>query len=256
ATAIYPAAPARLDEIRVVEGERVNAGDPLFALSAPDLTQELSQTRLRIAIAQTTLMRDAAMPDGAVRAGVSEERLASDLATWRGLAERARRVQAVAPHDGIVRDVARGLSPGVWVAMESPLFRIVEGPARLTAYVDAADLGRIDTGLRGRFLPDDPAARSLEVEIVNIAVVAETELDIASFADIHGGPIAASRDEQGRLIPSRAVWRVELALVEDDEAEPPASAVPGKVRFSVPGEAPIARVFRNVAAIVIRESWF
>jgi putative peptide zinc metalloprotease protein len=257
ATAIYPATPAQLDEIRVAEGERVAAGDALLTLTAPDLTHELSQTRLRIAIAQTTLMREAAMPDGAVRAGVSEERLASDLAAWRGLAERARRLQAVAPHDGIVRDVARGLSPGLWVAVENPLFRIVEGPARLTAYVEAADLGRIETGLRGRFLPDDPAARPREVEIVSIAVVAETELDIASFADIHGGPIAAGRDERGRLIPSRAIWRVELALVADEyNSEPPASAVPGKVRFSVPGEAPIARVFRNVAAIVIRESWF
>ncbi len=256
ATPVHPAAAAQLDAIHVREGQGVAAGEILFSLTAPDLVHDLEQTRRQILIARTMLHREAALPEGAVSAGVSQERLAADLASWRGLADQVRRLQATAPHDGVVRDRARGLSPGLWVDVERPLLWIVEGPGRVVGYVEGGDLARVEPGLRGRFFPDDPARSPVPVEILRIAPVAENSLANAAFAVEHGGAIPALRDERGRYVPQRAIWRVDMTIRDAEISEQPATAISGKVRFRVAGDAPAARIFRGIAAILIRESWF
>jgi len=275
ASVLFAATPAQLIELRVEDGASVKAGDTLMVLAAPDLDHRMAQARTRITIAQLTIQRQAARPEGVARMGIVEEELAADLATWRGLDQQARRLTITAPHDGVVRDLARALHPGRWIGADLLLARVVSGPARIEGYVEAQDVARIAVGAHGRFIPDDPARAPHAVIINRIEPAAAGSLTIEALASTHGGPIAVNRDPDGRLIPLRAIWGVGLALTASDGAAPaphretvPHSAsidggneptqitVAGKVKLSIAGEAPLTRLWRAAIGLVIRESGF
>jgi putative peptide zinc metalloprotease protein len=275
ASVLYAPAPAQIVEVSVKDGTRVKAGETLMVLAAPDLDHRMAQARRRIVLAQLTLQRQAARPESASRTGVVEEELAADLAMWRGLAEQAQRLTITAPHDGIVRDMSRGLDAGRWIGVETRLARVVAGPQRVEGYAEAADVSRLSVGTRGRFIPDDPARASQAIVITLIDPTAAGSLTIEALASPNGGPIAANRDPEGRLTPARAVWSVGFAIQKSKDPEkikdpktltPEAAngddqsdvqiAVSGRVKLSTAGEAPFARLWRAAIGLIIRESGF
>lgn len=268
-SALYAPAPAQIVDVRVKDGAHVKAGDTLMVLAAPDLDHRMAQARRRIMMAQLTLQRQAARPEGVARIGVVEEELAADLAMWRGLAEQAQRLTVTAPHDGIVRDVARGLEAGRWVSADLRLARVIDGPPRVEGYAEASDISRLSVGTRGRFIPDDPARLSQPVIIMRVDPAAAGSLTIEALASVNGGPVAANRDPEGRLIPARAVWGVGFEQPGAESQKPLAAAsappdngadfqtaISGRVKLALAGEAPLARLWRAAVSLVIRESGF
>ncbi len=253
---IFPPTAARIASVAVREGQTVKAGDVLMRLESPDLDHRAGQAARSIALAQLQLQRLAGVPEGAARAAVIEERLAADLAAWRGFADQARRLAVVAPHDGIVRDLARGLAEGRWVSGDTRLMRVVGGPIRVEAYLEGQDARRLAPGMRGQFVPADGAQASRPVTLLAIAPAASETIDIEALASVHGGPVPAERAPDGRIVPARAVWKASFAMGAGAGAGADFSAQPGTVRLSAAGEAPVARLWRRIAAIIVRESGF
>lgn len=253
ASPLHAPVPARIVEVRVRDGQAVAEGDVLYQLAAPDLDHQILRLRHRIASAQRLLQRQAANPGTAARAGVLEQELAADLAAWRGLMEQAARLSVRAPHAGTVRDVARGLHAGRWIAPDLRLARVVAGPARIEGYAEASDMLRLAPGLTGRFVPDDPAQPARTVALARIAPAAAATVTLEGLASVHRGPVPAQRNPDGEIVPSRAIWGVGFDLTSP---EAPAATAQGVVRIDLPGEAPILWLWRRVAALVIRESGF
>jgi putative peptide zinc metalloprotease protein len=70
---------------------------------------------------------------------------------------------------------------------------------------------------------------------------------------VFGGPIAVREDDRGRLIPETGVYRVVL---RPEVAQAPGQVVVGTARVAADPVSPLGRLWRAVAAVLIRESGF
>lgn len=256
---LHPPAPARIAEVLARPDQMVAAGDPVVRLVNPDLDQRILMVQLELDVTQRLLQRQAASAAAAAEVGVLEGRLAARLAELDGyLAERDRLVVR-APRDGVFRDPPPDLAPGLWVSPGRVLGRIVaaEG-ARIEAYVEGADLPRLDVGARGRFVTDDPARDPIEVVVTAVSATAAETLDQPVLASQNGGPIASEPDADRRPVPRNAVYRVWLEPVTT--ADLPAAGQPqmlrGMVRIAAPAESFAVATWRRAAAVLVRESGF
>lgn len=254
-TAVHPAMPAELAELRAARGDSVAQGDVLAVLRVPELEHRIVREQRRAAMLTEALRRHAAQPEAARDVGVLQEELASALSALSGLLEHRRELTVTAPHAGMVTDLADGLRPGVWLAADRAIATVVDPQrARLWAYVDGSDLGRLTEGAPARFYPEDPLRPSIDATVTAVETVNVAALDMPYLASLHDGPIAVREDAEGRLVPERSIYRVALAPLEP-------VPVPEQVRrgtVHVEGEARslVDRAWRAVAAVLVRESGF
>lgn len=253
--ALYPAVAARVGAVHVTEGQAVQPGDVLFELESPDLERRLIQARQRLEVTQLMIRRSAASGETAESVGVLVTELAADLAAYRGLVEEAEQLTVRAPMAGVVVDMPRGLAPGRWVSVKQMLGRVVDPSAsRLDAYAIGADLDRLRLGANGRFLPEDPGRESVDVAVVEIDSMGVAHLDRPYLASIYGGAIAVRADHERKAVPEEAIYRVVLSPADGIAA--PAQVTRGTVSIEAEADSPLRRLWRTVAAVLIRESGF
>lgn len=250
---IFPPAPARLERLSLEAGQRVEAGQVLAVLSAPDLDHEIAQSERRIALHQAMLLREAASPQAAQGTPILRRQLMSETARLHGLQERRERLTLRAPLSGWVGAVSPGLHPGRWLPANQPLAHLVEaGHSRLIGYVAETERERLAVGRTGTFYPDDPALPPLAVEVVEIAEVGSQGLDQPALASPFGGPIAASVTAEGVIVPTQGVYRV-LLRPQDPLAAPP-QMIRGTTRLTAESRSPLGRLWRHAGSVLIRES--
>ena len=174
------------------------------------------------------------------------------MATLARLRAEAARLAADAPIAGRLElpapDAGRvGPSrPPNWPVSSGPR------PAARGLPSDALEAG--DTRWRGVCsTADDPGRPPIAATVVEVEAVGEAHLDSPYLASVFGGPIAVREDDRGRLVPETAVYRVILA---PDAAGAPERVVVGTARVEADPVSPIGRLWRTVAAVLIRESGF
>ena len=253
---LFSPAPARLDAVLAGEGARLRAGAPVYRLSSPHLEQRLHMAELELAALQHEILtRSASRWSAGGAVGVLEEQLAQALADVRGLRAQMARLEIAAPLTGALYDTPRHLAPGRWIGEGETLGRIVDNDgARLHAYLDAAQLARIDVGAPAVFYPDDIARPPIAARVAAI-----DEVDVKSFerpwlTSRYGGRIAVQPDENDKLTPVEPVYRVELAIAAPLAAPPQVLA--GVARIDAQAQSPLSGIWRNAVAVVIRESGF
>ena len=176
------------------------------------------------------------------------------LATWRGLADQAAKLEVKAPIAGKIVDLSEELRPGTWVAANERLLTIMQPDrAQIEAYVSEADLARIAIGTRPQSsIPSRVgASRSTRMWCASSApmprVLAEPISPRASVA-----AFAVREMKSSELVPESAVYRV---MLEPDGAHAaPARVLRGHVVLSGTPESLAARAWRRVVAVAIRES--
>lgn len=250
---LHPPVPARIAEVAAGEGANLAAGDPVMRLDSPDLALQLELTARRVDLLQQLIARRAAGGETAEAVGVLEQELATELATLRGLRAEAARLALTAPIAGRLADLPPGLAPGRWVRPTDRLGRIVGADASLVAWLPEHALERVTPGAAARFYPDDPGRAPIAATVVEVEAVGEVHLDSPYLASVFGGPIAVREDDRGRLVPETAVYRVILA---PDAVGAPERVVVGTARVEADPVSPIGRLWRTVAAVLIRESGF
>jgi putative peptide zinc metalloprotease protein len=251
---LYAPVPARIAEVRIAAGERVEAGQILLDLASPELDHALAQEERRIAQLQHRMLRLAASQEAPEDLGVLQGRLAEALASREGLRERREALVLRAPFAGRVADLADGAAAGGWVGPERRLALLVaEGGARLVGYVGSRDRHRLAPGRPAVFHPDDPLAPRIEAVASEIDPVNLAALDTPFVAARYGGGIAV-RPREDRLVPVETVYRAAF------EPAAPLAAPPrilrGVIRVESEAESLAGRAWRRIAAVAVRESGF
>lgn len=254
ATALHAPLPARLKRLHVTDGQPVEQGALLIELESPDLDAKQTIARREIELLQLQLRRQAGRSETVADVGVLEQRLAEALAEYRGLAAQRQRLQLRAAQAGTVRDLARDLTPGRWLAPQTVLLRVVEPGLRLRGYLEAAALWRVEAGAEGRFVADDPTRAALPVRLAEVDATGAAHLELEALASDRGGPIAVRRDEQQRAVPVQGQYGVRLEL--RDAFPAPVRPLRGVVVLEGEGESLLGLVGRRLAALGIRESGF
>ncbi|MEQ8964465.1 MAG: HlyD family efflux transporter periplasmic adaptor subunit [Azospirillaceae bacterium] len=255
ASALYAPVPGRIAALPVARGERVAAGAPVVVLESPDLVAEIALARRRALLLARLIERRAAGAQAPDTVGVLESELAAERATLEGLEARAARLVVRAPIDGRLVERDPALRPGLWVAADRPLGRVVDSrAARATAYLPESALDRVAVGGRARLTPADSTRPAIAARIDSIERVAVARLDRPLLASTEGGPIAARADSQGRPVPETALYRVVLAPEPGTQA--PERVIRATARLEADPASPAGRLARTVAAVLIRESGF
>ncbi|WP_437889862.1 HlyD family efflux transporter periplasmic adaptor subunit [Phytobacter sp. V91] len=252
---LYAPVAAQLVTLNVRDGERVQAGQLLLTLDAPDLNARLAIARQKIAILQLQLRRQAALRDTVADSLILEQQLAESLAEHRGLTAQRNRLEIRAPASGVVRDLERNLVAGRWLTVDQPLVRVVNtGEGRLRGYLEEGNLGRVVAGESGRFITDDPGREALEVQLQGVDPTASPFIEREALTSDHGGPVAVRRDAEKRPRPIQGWYGVDITL--SDGQKPPMQPLRGVVVVKGKPESLFSRLWRRIAVVGIRESGF
>lgn len=219
---------AVVDELLVRDGQAVRAGQVLARLSSPELSRQQAVASANRVLTEERLDRIAADVQDRSDAQVLLRLQGEAQAELAGLAERARRLVVVAPVDGRLVDLLPGLQPGRWVRPDQVLGRLLQGQTQdVRAYVPAADLGRVQVGAAGRFVPDDLSLPALAVQVAAVDASSSEFIQPEALASTQGGPLAVQADAQGRLQPLQPVHALRLTVQPTNS---PADPLPRQLR--------------------------
>ena len=259
---LYAPEPARILEVRLEPGMRVSAGDPLVVLGSRDLEFRERRTRERLRLVRLRLRRLAADRRDLEEHAVLLRRRAALERELAGLAERRERLVLRAAFDGVVTHVISGLRPGMWANETVMLARVVTPDSRVvSALVPEEDVDRLKPGARAVFVPDDPGLARVPVELEEIGAVRRSGRDLAYLSSIHGGPVAAERDERGEIrmlkgmFPVRLLTRREGKEGGDRDRICPMTCT-GRVVVEARRESLAGRIARRILSVLLRESGF
>jgi putative peptide zinc metalloprotease protein len=251
---IYAPVDARVEVAPAPAGAAVNAGQALLRLEAPELSYQLAEAEREIEVLRWQLSVLGLEARIAGRAQIIEAELRTTLDKRRGLLEQHRRLTMIATFAGDIGERAAGLTVGSWVGAGDPLLTLVDATTlTTTAYVSEVRLSRISIGTEGRFYPADGAREPVRVTIRAIDQAALREVDQALMASPNGGSVPARALPDGRLVPTTAVYRVQL--------DAPAVAgiggmVIGRVVLNGTPESLLAGLWRRARGVVRRELAF
>lgn len=252
--------PARLRRLAVEPGTSVAAGDVIAELEQPDLAAELDATGHRVRALREWLRSETSRLAAPERQQRVAEELAGAERAARGLQERQARLTLRAPYAGRVAALADGLLPGVWLSPRQTLAQIIDpAAARIEALVPEDRLTSVARavadGAAARFHPDTPERPVLGALVLALAPAASRTLDAQPLlASVYGGPLAATRDAHGRLLPQTPVYRLDLQPAAGAAA--PERRLRGTLVLEVEAEPLLTQVWRRIAAVLIRESGF
>lgn len=247
---------ARVVALHVNEGQRVAAGAPMVTLTSRALDEEERKARIRLKLVRLRLRRLAASRADLRQHEVLKRQLASLQSRLRGIAKRREALVIRAPFAGVVRHVMPGLKPGVRVAPEALLARLVDpAGAVVRALAPEGEVARLRAGARARFVAADPLKPVLPVRLEEIGAVRREGRDLTYLASLHGGPVAAQRDEKGRVQTRKGMFPVLLSP-QDAGAPPCLVACTGTVLVTAERRSIAGRMARRIAAVLLRESGF
>lgn len=253
-TALHAPVAARVRQVNVQDGQRVEQGAVLVELESPDIESRSVIVRREIDILQLQLRRQAGRSETAADVGILEQRLAESVAEYRGLQARRERLLLRATQAGQVRDLMPNLRAGRWVSTHEPLARIVEEGTRLRGYLAEEDLWRVAPGASGRFVADDPMRPAWSVELLDIDTNGVSVIDQEALSSDHHGPIAVRRGENRRPEPVQAQYGARLKLL--DEVPTPSHPLRGVAVLQGRSESLLGIAWRRIAALGVRESGF
>lgn len=255
---LYPQEPGRIERLDVSIGQAVKAGDVLFVIDAPQISEELKIAEVEIELARSRLARVAANADDLAQRSVIESELGASLARKRGLEERRTALVVRAPFDGTITDVNPEILPGQWVGRAEQIAFLSSGQGSVArGYVAGNDSARLSPNAAGWFVPDDISQPKLPVTLAAIAEAGAREIEVPQLSSQHHGAIAvhvASEGKRQRLVPVSAQYAV-VATIDGDIFVPPRS-VQGVMLLHGEGVSFAERMWRRVLMVLFREAGF
>lgn len=252
---VYAPEAGRLTALPTRPGERFARGEVVATIESPAVSgqQEVALARvegLRQQVAAAGF--DPSLQPQLMSLQAELQAAEADLANN---AEQAGRLELRAPFAGRLADVDPDLRPGDWVPKGAPI-AVVAGGSRwqVVAYVEAEDAARLKVGDRARFTPQNAKVQPIGLVVDQIDADATRALPSALFAASSGGDVLV-RQQEGRLTPERAVYRVRLSAPKAPE-KLEGHTWRGKVVIQGDWSSPGWRYLRAAIAVLVRESGF
>lgn len=247
---VYPPYPSVVGTIRT--SGRVEAGDLLAQLDAPDLRYQSLRNQARVQGLSAQLTGLQGQERGLDQASATVQRLGEQLAEVQATGEELGRLQLKAEFAGMWLDVNPQKQPGTWVNTREPLGIVVDPQHWLVdAYVGQDDIERLAPGAGAVFYLDQ-SLEALRGTVVEIDTTHAARISYPMLATRHGGPIAIAAQSQ-ELIPEDPRFRIRIEL---ESAPTSLRETRGEVLIDGRRRSPLGEALRNLLAIVIRESGF
>ncbi|MDI1277185.1 HlyD family efflux transporter periplasmic adaptor subunit [Methylobacter sp.] len=253
-TELFMPLPAKLDKILVAKGETVKSGQALVQFSSPDLESKLEQSKIKIDSLrweQSFHGQEKSLSD---RHLVVMSELESALSEYDSLMDERKRLTVVAPFDGEIIEINDQLNVGEWIAKDEPLLTVGQFDSyQIEAFLAEDHLGQIQPGAKADFYPEQLDWPGMPCRIIRIDNAAAMQLPPV-FTSRYNGSIAIRGNNKEVLVPETSVYRVWLQPMET--GEPIHRAIKGNVLIDGKPESVASFLWRQVAAVLIRESGF
>ena len=253
---LFAPEPAQVSMLIDNDDGRVSSGQVIARLDSPDVRYQLETVRREIALLELKFARRVGSLLERDRASIVVQQLAEKTAEAEGLEKRLEQLVVRAPFDGrLFRD--RWPTIGQWIAPKDRLATVVgDDGTVVTAFVDESNLQRLREGGQGRFIADFGDRSAIDVRVVAIDVAATDELPFKELVSDFGGPVAARKEPGAETYRTeRAYYRIELSPLKQFTT-PLASRQIGVAALEADGVSVVAKAWRQVAGVLIRESGF
>lgn len=237
ATVMMPIAPrisAKLAELNVDEGSKVEKGQVLARLEDADLQSGLQQFRSQEALAKKAYDRKAILVKFGAVSKADYDSAKSEWESAKALSAKASTeanfMKLIAPDDGLV--IKRDGEIGQLIPAQQPVFWMsCCAPLRISVEVNEEDIVQVKSGqevlIRADAFPDqvfngkvqsitpkgDPIARTYRVRV---EFVGDLPLQIGMTAETN---IIISKNDHALLVPTTAVSDHKLWLIKDSKLE-------------------------------------
>ncbi|GAA0693122.1 hypothetical protein GCM10009104_20480 [Marinobacterium maritimum] len=246
---------AQVEKVLVSAGLRVVEGQTLLRLTAPELNQQMEQTREQLQLVELKLSRQSASRDAQTDQAVNLERLRQLKEQLAGLVLREQKLVIRAPFGGVV-SAMETLSPGQWVGRDQPLLTLVDtGQVMVEGLVHERDLNLLQPGQAGVFIAASGEHPSVPVRLQQIDISAVPSLPYPELGSEAGGPVAVRRQDE-QLIPEAAHYRVQLTPESREPVVSQPARQAGVLVINGKPRSALLHQLQRVAALFIRESGF
>lgn len=180
--------------------------------------------------------------------------LESAVSEYDGLMDEHKRLTVRAPFDGEIIEVNDLLNAGEWIAKDEPLLTVGQFDAyQIEAFLAEDHLGQVQPGARAKFYPEQLDWPIIPCRIMRIDHAAALQLPPV-FTSRYNGSIAMRGNNKDTLVPETSVYRVWLQPMETGESIN--RAIKGNVLINGKPESIASSLWRQIAAVLIRESGF
>jgi len=244
---------ARVETLRVREGQRVQAGATLVTLQVPELDLRQQATLARVEHLRWQAASAGLDEPSRARILVGEQALATTQAELASIYAEQQNTVLHAPYAGVVRDLDPELHVGQWVAKTEKLAVLLrEGtPWVVETWLDEDQIKRVRPGDTAMFVPEGGVAQVIKLRVSSIERDASRTVSRRELATVAGGHIV-TREKTGQLIPEQAIYRVTL----DTDSAGGELAQRGHITIHGRWESPLAGYLRHAMAVGVRELGF
>jgi len=253
--AFYSPVPARLNSMNVEPGQLVSSGQELFKLHSSELEFHARQADSEIKLYQSSLAR-LGRADLLEGRDVVQRKLLEAVTAHRGYRDRMGLLEITAPFAGEVVAVADNLTAGEWVSDTMPLAILVDkSTLEVYAYATEDQLERIQNDTVSYFYAENLHLKPVRVRVTEIDRASTTSLVEPILASTYGGPIAIKDTPTMQLVPQEALYRIRMAI-EETNVELQDTILRGTVHIKATSESWLQKIWRQIGAVLIRESDF
>ncbi|MEM7405847.1 MAG: HlyD family efflux transporter periplasmic adaptor subunit [Pseudomonadota bacterium] len=241
--------------ILAAPGDPVEPESPVIRLASPDLEFEIARATRELQLLNWQSEVQSVDDELSQQRLILRQQLQEAEQALAALLDTARDMELKAGVTGIVTAVAEPLAVGDWVARGEPLAFVADtAQPAISVYIYEEDIHRVRTGATARFYADDVDIPSIECHIGEVESTSVVELESPLLASAYGGPVAAAADGQGRLIPTRSVFRA--ALRGCAAFAPPNRVLTGIAQIHGEPQSLAERLWSTAYGVLLRESGF
>jgi putative peptide zinc metalloprotease protein len=253
---IYPPVAGRVDEINVIQGQKVEAGDLLFRISSPALENDIAMARIKFEAMRQIRNREESDPQLVRKWRTMDEDVEAAEKTLKGHLQQKERLSVRATYSGTVHDLDPGLHKGAWVNSGHLLAVLVDDSTPvLTGYVSESEHGRVAPEATGYFYPDTTPFQRFPVKLEQLANTDSTDIFWPELASPFGGPLPADMPQGRNSMPvSRYTLYSARFVLGDSGALVPSFTTRGIIRLEATPESLLNLLTKRTISVFMQES--
>ena len=252
---IYSPYPAKIRSVFVTKDQEVEVGQNLIELYSPGLDQEINSIRRKILLTKTKINRMSGTSGNMDEYLTYNQRLIALQSELFGLTNTKEKLIIKAPNKGKVKDLI-SLSSEMWVSNLDQLLGIVHyGTGSVKAFIREEQIDRFQENTPAVFIPNDGDHKKIHLISNKLDLSSVNNLPYIALASIHNGPIAIRNFTSGeyQYRPETAHYVADFKLVNESRIK---FELPGYVHIEGSRYSPFTKLFKNIIAILVRESGF
>ena len=252
---IYSPYPAKIKSVLITKDQEVEVGQNLIELYSPGLDQEINSIRRKILLTKTKINRMSGTSGNMDEYLTYNQRLIALQSELFGLTNTKEKLIIKAPNKGKVKDLI-SLSSEMWVSNLDQLLGIVHyGTGSVKAFIREEQIDRFQENTPAVFIPNDGDHKKIHLISNKLDLSSVNNLPYIALASIHNGPIAIRNFTSGeyQYRPETAHYVADFKLVNESRIK---FELPGYVHIEGSRYSPFTKLFKNIIAILVRESGF